>query len=152
VNGPKIVSGISWRPTCIASSSACSSQSRALDVSAAATGMAASFRSTEAIGSLEIEVGPHAATTCIFDQAGEVTRHSGEKTKGVRQSRLAATQRHDGLIPLRKSAVEEWPDTVDEPELGVILTAEPLKADQRLEHQREVNSAPRLHIRILWKF
>jgi hypothetical protein len=32
----------------------------------------------------------------------------------------------------------------DEPELGVILTAEPLKADQRLEHQREVNSAPRI--------
>src|SRR5262249_23302205 len=92
----------------------------------------------EAIEALEVEVDPHAPVARILDQTGEVARHSGEKTKGVRQTRLAATQRHDGLIPFRESAVEEWPDTVDELKIGVILTAKPLKADQRLEHQREV--------------
>src|ERR1700737_2202957 len=72
--------------------------------------------------------------------------HRGDQPQEVVERCLAPAQRVNRLIALRHGAVEKRLHPVDQTELRIVLAAESLKGDERLEEEGEIR---RQHDRVL---
>src|SRR5262245_10011631 len=93
----------------------------------------------ETIEALEVEIDPQATVPSVFDQSCEVARHRRDEAKVVAERHLRAPRRLYRLIALTHGAVEKRLNAFDQTEFRVVLTAQPLEADERFEEESEVD-------------